>query len=58
MNVHNSNVFERRNMNLINPLHEMDFPTFYGTHPRFWVLKCEGITLVKIYPLVQCTLTF
>ncbi|KAK6128670.1 hypothetical protein DH2020_037582 [Rehmannia glutinosa] len=28
--------------NIISPLPKIDFPKFDGTHPRAWILKCNG----------------
>lgn len=38
----NKNHTEGTGMNIISPLPKLDFPRFDGTHPRAWMLKCQG----------------
>ncbi|KAK6118018.1 hypothetical protein DH2020_048243 [Rehmannia glutinosa] len=33
---------EQHGTHMISPLPKVDFPRFDGTHPRSWILKCNG----------------
>ncbi|KAK6119541.1 hypothetical protein DH2020_046708 [Rehmannia glutinosa] len=33
---------EQQGMQVISPLPKIDFPKFDGSHPRSWILKCNG----------------